>query len=209
MLTIFASDRVCWRWRAGSAWHRWGRRFVRCLQGRRLRVCGRRRGLRWRRRELRPRQRRRIRRCWWPLSRWRTLAWRGIGWRTMPIASGRVDATGRMWMRRRDGRRRRWIGWSLTRKTGEKLAMVLDIDETSLSNYCELKREDYGFLSAMFNEWAVSPEADYGVARDAAVVQQGAGGGGGRVFYYGAARMSRERLRRGIWRRRDTRGGRG
>ena len=47
-----------------------------------------------------------------------------------------------------------------TRKTGEKLAMVLDIDETSLSNYCEMKREDYGFLSAMFNAWAVSPEAD-------------------------------------------------
>jgi hypothetical protein len=32
------------------------------------------------------------------------------------------------------------------RKTGERLAMVLDIDETSLSNYCELKREDYGFI---------------------------------------------------------------
>jgi acid phosphatase len=46
------------------------------------------------------------------------------------------------------------------KKTGEKLAMVLDIDETSLSNYCEMKREDYGFLSAMFNAWAVSPEAD-------------------------------------------------
>ena len=46
------------------------------------------------------------------------------------------------------------------RRAGERLAMVLDIDETSLSNYCELKREDYGFISAMFNEWAVSPEAD-------------------------------------------------
>ena len=34
-----------------------------------------------------------------------------------------------------------------TRKAGEKLAMVLDIDETSLSNYCELKREDYGYIS--------------------------------------------------------------
>jgi len=46
------------------------------------------------------------------------------------------------------------------KKAGEKLAMVLDIDETSLSNYCEMKREDYGFLTAMFNAWAVSPEAD-------------------------------------------------
>lgn len=47
-----------------------------------------------------------------------------------------------------------------TRRAGEKLAMVLDIDETSLSNYCELKAEDYGFLGTMFNAWIVSPEAD-------------------------------------------------
>jgi len=47
-----------------------------------------------------------------------------------------------------------------SRKTGERLAMVLDIDETSLSNYCEMKREDYGFISVPFNEWEVSPEAD-------------------------------------------------
>jgi acid phosphatase len=46
------------------------------------------------------------------------------------------------------------------RKAGEKLALVLDIDETSLSNYCEMKREDYGYLSQMFNAWAVSLEAD-------------------------------------------------
>jgi acid phosphatase len=47
-----------------------------------------------------------------------------------------------------------------TQKVGEKLALVLDIDETSLTNYCEMKREDYGFISVPFNEWAVSPEAD-------------------------------------------------
>ena len=46
------------------------------------------------------------------------------------------------------------------RKAGEKLALVLDIDETSLSNYCEMKREDYGYLSQMFNAWEVSSEAD-------------------------------------------------
>ena len=38
--------------------------------------------------------------------------------------------------------------------------MVLDIDETSLSNYCEMKREDYGYISGIFNLWEVSPEAD-------------------------------------------------
>jgi acid phosphatase len=47
-----------------------------------------------------------------------------------------------------------------THKTAEKLAMVLDIDETSLTNYCEMKREDYGYISGPANEWAVSPEAD-------------------------------------------------
>jgi acid phosphatase len=46
------------------------------------------------------------------------------------------------------------------RKTGERLALVLDVDETSLSNYCEMKREDYGFLAVMFNAWEVSSEAD-------------------------------------------------
>ena len=44
-------------------------------------------------------------------------------------------------------------------KPGEKLAMVLDIDETSLTNYCEEKREDFGYIASMFNAWAVSPEA--------------------------------------------------
>ncbi|MBB5338160.1 HAD family acid phosphatase [Tunturiibacter gelidoferens] len=48
-------------------------------------------------------------------------------------------------------------------KVGEKLALVLDIDETSLTNYCEMKREDYGFISVPFNEWAVSPEADMAI----------------------------------------------
>jgi acid phosphatase len=51
-------------------------------------------------------------------------------------------------------------GMVARRKAGEKLALVLDIDETSLSNYCEMKREDYGFLSVMFNAWEVSSDAD-------------------------------------------------
>ena len=46
-----------------------------------------------------------------------------------------------------------------TAKAGEKLAMVLDIDETSMSGFCELRREGYGFLLASFNKWVVTPEA--------------------------------------------------
>jgi predicted secreted acid phosphatase len=45
------------------------------------------------------------------------------------------------------------------RKAGEKLAMVLDIDETSMTNYCELRREDYGSIPGMYNEWLASPES--------------------------------------------------
>jgi acid phosphatase len=44
-------------------------------------------------------------------------------------------------------------------KPGEKLAIVLDIDETSMSGFCELRREDYGFLLAQFNKWVVTPDA--------------------------------------------------
>ena len=45
------------------------------------------------------------------------------------------------------------------RKHGEKLAMVLDIDETSLSGYCEMQAEDYGYIPAMSDAWIVSPKA--------------------------------------------------
>jgi acid phosphatase len=44
-------------------------------------------------------------------------------------------------------------------KPGEKLAMVLDIDETSLSSFCELRREDYGFLLAQYLKWLGSTDA--------------------------------------------------
>jgi len=46
-----------------------------------------------------------------------------------------------------------------TKKPGERLAMVLDIDETSLTNYCELKREQFGMILPLLNEWLVSPQS--------------------------------------------------
>jgi hypothetical protein len=45
------------------------------------------------------------------------------------------------------------------RRAGERLAIVMDIDETSLSGYCEMRREDFGYIGAMFNSWVVGPEA--------------------------------------------------
>ena len=44
-------------------------------------------------------------------------------------------------------------------KRGEKLAIVMDIDETTLSSYCEMRREDFGYIGSLFNTWVVSPEA--------------------------------------------------
>jgi hypothetical protein len=48
-------------------------------------------------------------------------------------------------------------------KKGERLAIVLDIDETSLSAYCESERENYGYIGPMFDEWVVSPDAAVGI----------------------------------------------
>lgn len=44
-------------------------------------------------------------------------------------------------------------------KAGEKLALVLDIDETSLSNYQELLKLDFGFDKPAFDAWALSAQA--------------------------------------------------
>ena len=44
-------------------------------------------------------------------------------------------------------------------KRGEKLALVFDIDETSLTNYCEMKREAWGYIPSMRNPWTFTGEA--------------------------------------------------
>lgn len=42
---------------------------------------------------------------------------------------------------------------------GERLALVMDIDDTTLSSYCEMKAESFGYVGPMFNAWVVSPQA--------------------------------------------------
>jgi hypothetical protein len=44
-------------------------------------------------------------------------------------------------------------------KPGERLAIVMDIDETTLTNYCEMRREDFGYIATMYSAWETSPEA--------------------------------------------------
>jgi acid phosphatase len=45
------------------------------------------------------------------------------------------------------------------RRPNEKLALVLDIDETSLSNYVEMVKADFAFDSAVFDAWVNSAKA--------------------------------------------------
>jgi len=42
---------------------------------------------------------------------------------------------------------------------GAKLAVVLDIDETSLSNYTELLRSDFGYNAQAWNQWVGEADA--------------------------------------------------
>jgi acid phosphatase len=44
-------------------------------------------------------------------------------------------------------------------KPGEKLALVLDIDETSLSSWDEQMQDDFGFIATDWNEWANKAQA--------------------------------------------------
>ena len=41
----------------------------------------------------------------------------------------------------------------------EKPAIILDIDETTLSSYCEMNVEDFGYIPELFNSWVVTPQA--------------------------------------------------
>lgn len=41
----------------------------------------------------------------------------------------------------------------------DHFAMVLDIDETSLTSYCEAVREDFGYIRPVYEAWIVSSDA--------------------------------------------------
>ena len=45
------------------------------------------------------------------------------------------------------------------KRAGEKLAIVMDIDETTLTNWCEMRREDFGYVGSLYRPWETSPEA--------------------------------------------------
>jgi hypothetical protein len=41
----------------------------------------------------------------------------------------------------------------------KKLAIVMDIDETTLTNYCEMRREDFGYVASLYRPWELSAAA--------------------------------------------------
>jgi hypothetical protein len=45
------------------------------------------------------------------------------------------------------------------KKSGEKLALVLDIDETALSNWDEEKQYDFGYVASQWDEWVIKEKA--------------------------------------------------
>ena len=57
-------------------------------------------------------------------------------------------------------------------KPGAKLALVLDIDETSLSSYCEEVAEDFGYIPAQWEQWIVSREAAVPIPGTVRLVQR-------------------------------------
>lgn len=61
-----------------------------------------------------------------------------------------------------------------TRKPEEKVAMVLDIDETSLSSYCELQRQGFRHVGteSQYLEWLASPDASIAIPGTLALYNQ-------------------------------------
>lgn len=63
------------------------------------------------------------------------------------IAAVCVDAT--KWIEQR----------AASAKPGERLALILDVDETMLSNLPEIRRNDFGYLPASWSAWVRSGQA--------------------------------------------------
>lgn len=85
-----------------------------------------------------------------------------------------------------------------TRKRGEKLAVVLDIDETSMSSYCEMQREDYGFIKPMNYEWVVSPQAAVAIPGAIRLFNRAKSAGVEVFFITGRPEMQRESTARNL-----------
>lgn len=69
--------------------------------------------------------------------------------------SGRYDQE----IRQVTARARAYLDERLPRLGGEKVAVILDIDETALSNYPHLKECDFGYLPSAWTAWVLDGQA--------------------------------------------------
>ena len=85
-----------------------------------------------------------------------------------------------------------------TKKPGERLAIVLDIDETSLSSYCEEKREAYGYIASMYNAWIISAEASIPIPGTVRLFNKARAEGVAVFFLTGRAEEQRQATERNL-----------
>src|SRR4051812_27987964 len=48
---------------------------------------------------------------------------------------------------------------SRNKRAGEQLCMVMDLDETLLLNFAEIRANDFGYIPAEWNKWVLSASA--------------------------------------------------
>jgi predicted secreted acid phosphatase len=99
-----------------------------------------------------------------------------------------------------------------THKKSEKLAVVFDVDETSLSSYCEMKHEDFGYIPELNNVWTVSPEAAVAIPGAVRLFNRAKAAGVSVFFITGRPDTQREATARNLeasgfhgWKRLDLR----
>lgn len=54
---------------------------------------------------------------------------------------------------------RHWIEQRAGQAGGERLAVVFDLDETLLNNFAHMRRTDFGYVPALWDEWVAAADA--------------------------------------------------
>ena len=80
----------------------------------------------------------------------------------------------------------------------QKKALILDIDETSLSSYCEEVQEDFGYIPDRFEAWIVSQAASIPISGTVALVNRAHSLGVAIFFITGRPESQREATERNL-----------
>jgi hypothetical protein len=79
-----------------------------------------------------------------------------------------------------------------TAPKSSKKALILDIDETSLSSYCEEVQEDFGYIPDRFEAWIVSKDASIAIAGTVALARKAQAAGVDVFFITGRPEAQRQ-----------------